>query len=53
MESETLGLKKLYQLQKTGYLRILIFGLKLNISGTSAYNFIVLLFIEKRADEHG
>ena len=50
-KSETLAppLKKLYQLQKMGYFRILIFGLNLNISGTSAYNFFLGLFSEKKS----
>jgi hypothetical protein len=48
-KSETLALKKLYQLQKMGYFRILIFGLNLNISGTSAYTFFLELFSGKKS----
>jgi hypothetical protein len=38
-KSETLALKTLNQLQKIGYFLTLVFELKLNISGTLAYNF--------------
>ena len=49
-KSETLPLKKLYELQKKiGYFRILVFGLKLVISGTLAYNFFLVLFSEKKS----
>jgi hypothetical protein len=40
VKSETLARKMLYQLQKIGYVRILVFGLKLIISGTLTFNFI-------------
>ena len=48
VKSETLALKMLYQLQKIGYFRILIFALKLSISGILIYNFFLVLFSEKK-----
>jgi hypothetical protein len=38
----------LYQLQTIGYFQIFVFGLKLNISDTLAYNFFLVLFDEKK-----
>jgi hypothetical protein len=48
LKSETLALKKLYQLQKIGYFWVLAFGLKLSISGTLVYNIILGLFSKKK-----
>jgi hypothetical protein len=42
-------LKTLYQLQKIGYFRILAFELKLDISGTLKYKFVLMLFNEKES----
>jgi hypothetical protein len=50
-KSETLALKKLYQLQKIGCFWILIFELNLNISGIFAYNFFLMLFSEKKVEQ--
>ena len=47
-KSETLVLKEFYQLLEIGYFRILVFRLKLNLSGTLAYNFFLVLFSEKK-----
>ena len=49
LKSETLALKKLYQLQKIGYFRKRVFKLNLNISGTLAYNFFLILFSGKNS----
>jgi hypothetical protein len=46
---ETLAPKKLYQLQKVGYFLILVFELKLNILGISAYNAILGLLCKKKS----
>ena len=48
-KSETLTLKKLYQMQKIGYFQILIFGLNLSISGTLVFNIILGLFSGKKS----
>ena len=49
VKSETLALKKLYQLQKIGYFWILVFELKLIISGTLTYDFSLALFKEEKS----
>ena len=49
VKSETLALKKLYQLQKVGYFLILVFELKLNILGISAYNAILGLLCGEKS----
>jgi hypothetical protein len=46
--SETLALKRLYQLQKLGNFWILISGLNLNISGALEYNVLLGLFSKKK-----
>jgi hypothetical protein len=48
VKSETLALKKIYQLQKIGYFWILVFELKLSTSGTLVYNFFLELCSEKK-----
>ena len=46
---ETLTLKRaIPTAKKIGYSRILVFELKLNISGTLAYNFFLVLFCGKK-----
>ena len=48
-KSETLALKKLYQLLKIGCFRVCIFGLKVNISGTPPYNvFVIFIYWKKK-----
>ena len=49
VKSETLAMKTLYQLQKIGYFWILVFGLKLDISGTLIYNFFLVLICRKKS----
>jgi hypothetical protein len=49
-KSETLALKKLYQLQKMGYFWILIFELNLSIIGILAYNVYLGLFNGKKKE---
>jgi hypothetical protein len=48
-KSETLALKKLYQLLGIGYFWILFFGLKLDAAGTSAHSFFLMLFSKKES----
>jgi hypothetical protein len=49
LKSETLALKRLYQLQKIGYFRILIFELKLDISGTFHTIFLSCNLMKKKS----
>ena len=48
VKTETLAFKKLYRLLETDYFWILVFRLKLNISGTLSYNLFGVLFCEKK-----
>jgi hypothetical protein len=48
-KSETLALKRLYQLQKIGNFWILVFGLNLTISDTLSCNIFLGLFNRKKS----